>query len=693
MITANQTTPPRPLGRCHLWIFTFLMTLLGGLLMSPLPLFAVSEMTEFQMEMEMEDERSSSEPKISVSNKQSPMLWISAVGKLYMRDQMTSRQRASFFKLLDSHLGIEKDGHLNITTARQTEAQLTQYSQLKVKPFSNIYFDEKINLTGYNGLYLETCVLNRTDEAARFIRYFENGYYPNRSLFVKEELYYKCLYYYLYLTQEHLIQAINTTVAQLSSSPETPPPFKKEDIKGLETMVMVCTELDNLRRRGLSSKTSPWERIFTPDESAWLDATLAYFMDIETHIALNSYDWFKRHLPLSISSLIIAHSLRQTWTEQAVSHRTVLPLMLFINQGTKQFSVEKLFKETLDMLKMDNREVDLVVLSAMKSWLLKQIEQGIKVEDRTTYKKILDELNVCPTGWIFYNLYSCREPLEALKKHADGWERLDREERERLFNTSVQPLYNEARAKIDIVFTDLEKIFGGEEIYGGEYKATSINHIFHRYRGEIDYIFEFLQAGLFEATLSDARLPLANATRSCLHDFTAAFVKAPNLRVNHVNLLGAYTLLFRELSAQGKVSLIIRHERELAEFIRSEKYTLGSVLVHKEDNRYEIYRIIADTYLATPRLRTQALKVAAQSFDLARSYYLEAARREGFISGTLPGALPSDATERDDYERQYEYYQSIAQKLGKKVLLLLPPEDVDLYNRMQDSRNPEGYLL
>jgi len=668
-----------------------LLTTLCALLVGASPLYAISRLSERQLVLE--SSQPNEKPKVSVSNEKNRTLWISTVGQVYMKESLTAKERASLFKILDHRLGIKKDGSLDVTAARQTAAQLSNYTKLKKKPFSNIYFDDKLNLTGYNYVYLETCVLNRSTEAERFIRYFENGFYPNRSLFVKEEYYYKILYYYLYLTQESLVKAVNGAVATLSANPKATPDFPGSRIKSLETTVAVCIELDNLKQRGQDASESPWERIFTSEECAWIDASIAYFTSMETHIALNSYDWFKRYLPLSISSRIIAHSIRQTWVEQSASHRTVLPLMLFINQGTKQFSVEKLFNETLSMLKMDNREVDLVVLSAMKSWLLKQIEQGIKVEDRTTYKKILDELNVCPTGWIFYNLYSCRKPLASLKQYASEWETFDLDKRKRLFDTEVQPLYYDAKTKIDIVFSDLEKIFGGEEIYGSQYKASSINHIFHRYRGEIDYTFEFLQTGLYGENLSEARLPLANASRSCLHDFTAAFVKAPEIRVNHVNLLNAYTLLFRELAAQGKVSILSRHENEMEEFIRSETFQLGSALGHEEDNRYAIYRIIADTYLANPRLRTQALKVAERSFSLARSYYIDAARREGFISGTIPGAFSTDATEVDDYERQYEYYQLIAEKLGKKILLLLPQEDVDLYNRMRDSRNPEGYLL
>ena len=668
-----------------------LLILVFILFLSPLSAEAISKLSEDQLRMENEITAAGS--KISVSNEKARLIWISTVGKLYMKESLSPKDRSSLFKILDHRLGIEKDGRLNITTTRQAAAQLARYTRLKDKPFSNIYFDDRVNLTGYNHIYLETCVLNQNTESNRFIRYFENGFYPNRALFVKEEHYYKILYYYLYLTQGNLVQAINTAVTSLSSNPNAQPAFGKSRIESLETVVEVCAELDNFRRRGLSTKDSPWDHIFTPDESNWIEATIAYFTEMETHIALASYPWFQRHLPLSISSRVIAHNTRQTWMEQSTSHRTVLPLMLFMNKGAKEFSVEKLFNKGLSMLKMDNREVDLVVVSAMKSWLVKQIEQGIKVKDRTTYKKILDELNVCPTGWVFYNLYSCREPLAALKKHADTWETRRKEEKERLFNTQIQALYYDAKTRIDIVFSDLEKVFGAEEIYGGEYKASSINHIFHRYRGEIEYTYEFLQAGLYEEKLSEARLSLANSSKSCLHDFTAAFVKKPSLRVNHVNLLNAYTLLFRELAAQGKVSQITRHENELEELILSQRYQLGSILDHHEDSRYEIYRIISQTYLSSPRLRTRALKVAARSFELARSYYIKAAKREGFISGALPGALSTDATEVDDFERQYEYYQVIAERLGKKILLLLPPEDVNLYNRMQDSRNPEGYTL
>ena len=678
-----------PMQTIHRRVFRLLLLgLTVALVRAPL-VCALSALPESQLELKEDPKKKA---KVSVSTKRSTLLWISTVGQIYMRPSLSERERGILFALLRSHLGIQKDGTLDVTIARQAADQLGRYTRLKKRPFTRAYFDDKLNLTGYNYIYLETCLLNRTLEASRFVSYFEQGFYPNRALFLKEEHYYKILYYYLYLTQETLVASVDNAVATLSANPKATPDFSMERIKSLETTVAVCTELDNLKHRSLSAD-SPWARIFTKGERAWIEASIGYFTGMETHVALSSYDWFKRSLPLSISSRIISHSLRQSWVEQSASHRTVLPLMLFMDHGAKQFSVERLFQETLSMLKMDNREVDLVVLSAMKSWLLKQIRQGIKVGDRSTYKQILDELNVCPSGWIFYNLYSCRPALNALKQDAARWETLPLEARQTLFETQVQPNYRDAKAKIDLVFSDLEMIFGGEEIYGGQYKTSSINHIFHRYRGEIDYTYEFLQSGLYGEGLSTARLPLANASKNCLHDFTAAFVKAPQLRINHVNLLNAYTLLFRELAAQGKVGLISRHEKEMEEFIHADTYRLGAALSHDEDSRYAIYGIIADAYLSNPRLKTRALKVAERSFNLARSYYTEAARREGFISGALPGTLSFQATEVDDYERQYERFQAIGETLGKRVLLLLSREDVELYNRMQDLRNPEGYLL
>ena len=678
-----------PMPTIHRPVFRLLLLgLTVALFWAPLA-YGLSALPENQLELKQDVKK---KVKVSVSTKQSSLLWISTVGQIYMRPSLSDRERGMLFALLRSHLGIRKDGTLDVTVARQASHQLSRYTHLKKRPFTRLYFDDKLNLTGYNYIYLETCLLNRSLDAPRFVSYFERGFYPNRALFLKEEHYYKSLYYYLYLTQGSLVTAVDNAVATLSANPKATPDFSMGRIKSLETTVAVCSELDNLKHRSPTAD-SPWARIFTESERTWIEGSISYFTGIETHVALSSYDWFKRSLPLSIGSRIISHNIRQSWEEQSASHRTILPLMLFMDHGSKQFSVEKLFQETLSMLKMDNREVDLVVLSAMKSWLLKQIRQGIKVGDRSTYKQILDELNVCPSGWIFYNLYSCRPALNALKQDAAHWETLPVKKRQELFETRVEPNYRDAKTKIDMVFSDLEMIFGEEEIYGGQYKASSINHLFHRYRGEIDYTFEFLQSGLYGDDLSQARLPLANTSRNCLHDFTAAFVKAPQLRINHVNLLNAYTLLFRELAAQGKVGVLSRHEKEMEEFILSDTYRLGSALKHEEDSRYAIYGIIADAYLSNPRLKTRALKVAERSLSLARSYYTEAARREGFISGALPGALSTKATEVDDYERQYERFQAISEALGKRALLLLPREDVELYNRMQDVRNPEGYLL
>ncbi len=628
-----------------------------------------------------------------------PSAWIADIGKLYVKDKLSDGELNTFFSSLEKNLGIYPDGKLDLIRAREAQASLYTYSEDPNKEFSNIYFDDKQNLTGYNFIYFELCTVHKDKQSARFKRYFENGFYPNRNLFIAEEYYYKSLYYYLLVSQDGLIKRITQAIDFMNKKPDAEPPFTKEDILTFDTTVKVCAELDEFRIKSSKVIDSPYERIFTKEDRAGLNESIRYFSGINTHNALSSYPWFRANLPLSISAQVIAHDIRETWVDQTMAHRALLPLMLFTSQGSSasgenlQFNVDKLFNDTLETLKLDNREVDIVAMSALKTWLRKQVEHGIKVEDRLKYKDLLDELEVCPSGWIFYNLYGCRKPLEELKQYARTWDTYPVKKRNELFNTNINRIYAEALEKITLVFSDLEKMFGPIQGYGNDQNATSINHIFFRYRGEINYYFEYLQFGLYEKNISAVRFPLANSRKNCLMDFKAAFLNETGRRINHENLLNAYDLLFKELSSQGKISEIIKYEEELESFIMNDTYRLGSLVNHTEDDRYDIYRIIANSYLSNKQLQVRALQVAERSYKLARNYYVNAAASAGYIQGSIPGALSNNCTEIDDFERQFEFYQDIALKLGKKIWLLLPGEDIELYNRLQDLRNPEGFLL
>lgn len=626
-----------------------------------------------------------------------PTTWITDVGELYIKDKLSEQELATLFTTLEKSLGIQPDGSLDLIRAREAMTALYTYSENPDKEFSNIYFDDKQNLTGYNFVYFEMCTVHKDKEGQRFKRYFEKGFYPNRNLFTKEEYYYKSLYYYLLVAQDGLIRKITEAIDVMNKKPDADPPFSREDILTLETTVKVCSELDEFRVKSASVIDSPYERIFTKEDRTGLNESIKYFTSIETHNALLSYSWFKANLPLSISAQVVAQDIRETWIEQTMAHRALLPLMLFTSQAdagsTLQFNVDKLFNDTLNTLKLDNREVDMVAMSALKTWLTKQVEHGIKVEDRLKYKELLDELNVCPTGWIFYNLYGCRKPLEELKTFARTWDTYPEAKRSELFNSKVSALYAEALEKITLVFSDLEKLFGPVQGLGNDQNSTSINHIFFKYRGEISYYYEYLQFGLYDKNLASARFPLANSRKNCLMDFKAAFTNDTTRKINHENLLNAYDLLFKELASQGKISEIMKYEDEMESFISNSTYRLGSLISHEDDDRYNIYRIVANAYLSNKQLQVRALQVAERSYMLARSYYVKAASSAGYIQGDIPGALNTKCTQIDDFERQFEFYQDIALKLGKKIWLLLPGEDIELYNRLQDLRNPEGFLL
>ena len=633
------------------------------------------------------------------TDEQPSNVWISDVGKLYFKEKLTSEDLDRLLSLLEKNLGIQSSGNLDLIKAREAQAALNAYSEDPNKEFSNIYFDDKQNLTGYNYVYFEMCTVHKAQQGERFKKYFEYGFYPNRNLFITEEYYYKSLYYYLLVAQDGLIKRITQAIDHMNKKPDAEPPFTKNDILTFDTTVKVCTELDEFRIKSSKVFDSPFERIFSKDDQRGLNESIAYFTNIDTHIALFSYPWFRANIPLSISAQVVSHDIREAWVDQTMAHRALLPLMLFSGQNGPdtgsgyQFNVDKLFNETLNKLKLDNREVDVVVMSALKTWLRKQVEHGINVEDRMKYKELLDELEVCPSGWIFYNLYSCKKPLEQLKEYAQTWDTYSVAKRNEIFNFKVTTIYAEALDKINIVFADLEKLFGPVQGYGNDQNSSNINHVFFRYRGEISYYYEYLQFGLYEKDISSMRFPLANSRKNCLMDFKAAFMNETSRKTNHENLLNAYDLLFKELSSQGKISEIIKYEEELESFIKNDTYHLGALVSHTDDDRYDIYRIIANSYLSNKQLQVRALQVAERSYNLARNYYISAAASAGYVLGNIPGALNNNCTEIDDFERQFEFYQDIALKLGKKIWLLLPSEDIELYNRLQNLRNPEGFLL
>jgi hypothetical protein len=643
---------------------------------------------------ELETEKLSTEAQESKERKTGE--WIAEIGKIYLQDKMSPKDQDRLLEILELKLGIGQNGHLDIIKTWSAQSALERSANEHNTSGTNenfIYMEDKVNLLGYNYIYFETCTVYKSVHAERFIKYFENGFYPNRSLFIKEANYYKILYYYLYLVQDSLIGKINRTITQLNETPTKAPDFSKEDIKTFCLIVNASTELDNIRLESEVTGDSLFKKTFSLDEQKWINAAVDYFASPETHTALYSYEWFNSNIPLSLTAQVISHDIQLTWKKQAIAYRASLPLMLFADDSSTQTSVKKLFDSTLSKLELDNREVDIMVLSALKTWLSKQIRHGISVDDRIMYSKILSELEVCPSGRIFYNLYTSIGKIEKLKEYTRMWDSLNSDKKNTLFENKIDELYFEATDNLSSVFNDLEKIFGKEKIYGRQIKLNSVNHIFHKYRGESNYYYEYLKLGLFDKETNNTQVPLSNLKNNCLYDFKAAFVKADEKKINHVNLLKAYNLLLRELVRRREINEIRKYEKEIDSFV-SGKHKLGSILAHYDNNLYDIYRLIAYAYISSDkRVQHHALDVARKSFFLAKSYYIEVSREHGYILEGKIGAMDTNYTQTDDYERQFEFYQDIAQKLGKKIQLLLPPEDVGLYNRMRSLRNPKGLLL
>lgn len=619
--------------------------------------------------------------------------WVEQLANLYLQSEIPEKDQAAIFSIIENRLGIREDGTLDLMQSWNTRAQLARYENDSENEFYNLYFEDKLSLIGLNYIYFEICTLYGKKE--RFIRYFINGYTPNKALFPENRQYYKILYYYLYNVQDHLIQQISGTMEVMNQKPPGKPLLTAHDIELLSATVLACTQLDTLDNSGtpVEGGESLFSKVFDEKEQEWIRSTVQWFSGVDTHYAINSYEWCRKNIPLSITGDMIGHRIATDWQKQSLLQRSRLPLMFFSVGEDAAFTIDPLFLSTLELLKLDNREIDLLALSALKAWVSRQVRQGIRVSDRVKYDQILKELKVCPTGWVFYNLYACRQELDTLKQHAENWHNLSADQQAEIFEKEIKPTYYTATGKIDSVMGDLEKIFGKRHTYGQQLKSASINPIFHRYKGEVDYYYEYLHFALIESkNIHTIRLPLSGSRQNCLNEFTAAFVKDKTDKRNHLNLLNAYNLLFRELVRQGDIVRITKHEKQLITLLDAGE-GLGNALTHQENNTYDIYQLIAETYLTHPQFQNRALEIARRSYGLARQYYATAAEEHGFVHDGRIGAINNGCTEVDDFERQYEFYRSVAEKLGKKVQLLLPPEDVRLYNKLQELKEARGFTI
>ncbi|MFZ5563159.1 MAG: hypothetical protein ACOZBW_03850, partial [Thermodesulfobacteriota bacterium] len=504
--------------------------------------------------------------------------WIAEVGRLYM-EQDGKRSPEPLLSLLEEHMGIKATGYLDLVQTWEA-AQDLALADLAAGNYSGtdapwvLLLKEKFSLTGFNYLYFEICMQHRDNYKDRFIRYFEDGFYPNMALFPATAHYYKALYYYLLLVTDDLFKDFGRATTLLSRDPNANPDFISEDkIARFAIATRVATEMDAFVSADLGVETPLSGQVFSANEQAWLKTTIANYTGIDMHSALMSFEWFRTRIPFDISASAISHGIARAWDDQAVAFRTRLPLMLFVDQGGPSVSIESLFGATVEKLRIDNRAVDRMVMAALETWLTKQVRHGIRIEDRLLYNNILAELKVCPTGWIFANLYDCRSDLAALKAYADGWEK--QSSPGSVFQAGVMDSFFNAQEKINRIFGDLEKIFGKA------HAEERVNYIFHQYRGEVYYYFKYLEFETFKGKTSP--FPPAGPEDNFLADFQIALVKEPQNPQNHINLLNGYHLLFRKLFAAGRISDIQKREAEMETFIRG-SYKLGAMLSHRDNN-------------------------------------------------------------------------------------------------------------
>ncbi|MGM0418443.1 MAG: hypothetical protein ACQEQS_06960 [Thermodesulfobacteriota bacterium] len=606
---------------------------------------------------------------------------LNKVYSLYAKSDIKKEEIGYIFSTIENIAGIDDSGKILSEQALKTEIFFKKNSD---KLNSDYVSDQLFNLLGLYYIYLETATFYKQKE--KFINFFENGFFENRDFYSKGKYYYRILYFYLVNTQDEIISKINKAVEVLNKNRESEPDFSEKDINRLEKQIIVSNELIRFIRiseydQELSGIN--FNKIFDSDERQWIKTTAGWFTDTDNFLALYSYEWFSKNIPVSVPTALISDKTALNWEQQSVLQRKKLPLV-FYNDGKNEYktNIDELFNETVKYLKFNNRQIDIIVVSALKSWITKQIKQGVNVEDRLKYKNILEELNVCPSGWIFYNLYELRQHLARLKEISVNWETESEENKGKLFENEVRRHFYSGRDNIDNIFKELKVIFGSSGEYSHLTKENDINYIFHKYQGELYYYYEnIFFSWVKEFSQENVRVPSSDIEKDCVEEFSRAFIKAPEVKANHENLLKAYNLYLNELLYNGSIVKITELNEEFMHLVNDKK--LGSILPNSKNNTYDILHIFANTFIRSPSREDKALDIAIKSFDIAFDYYKKAAEDYGFIVDNQAGALNNKCTEIDDYQREFEFLKKIAEKSGKNIQLIISEEKIKLYNKLR----------
>lgn len=583
------------------------------------------------------------------------------------------------FKFIENFTGIKKSGETNREKALEAKIFIKKtFDKIKTDEVA----EELLNLFGLYYIYAETAALNDQDRLKNF---YEKGFYQDRTFFSKGKYYYKILYYYLVSVAPEMNEKLVNTAQILNKGDDSAPDFNKEDMSRLEVIIFSSNDLLGFVKMGEKSQIDSginFNMIFSEPERNWIKQVAGFYVNTENFFALYSYDWVRANFPQSISTALVSETTALKWKEQSLQNRKRLPLV-FSSEDKDEYktNIDELFTETVKYLKFNNREIDLVVISALKSWLAREIKQGINVEDRLKYQSILKELSVCPSGWIFYNLYELRQKVEKLKDISVNWNTAYADKKDEIFKSEVTPAYYTGKENLKEIFKELNEIFGSSGKNNLYSSSANINYIFHKYKGELNYYYENIFFNWAkDLGKTNVRIPATQVWRDSVEEFRIAFLKNPEVVENHENLLKAYNLFLVELQYNGSILQIMRYQDKFMDLVTENK--LGDPVLSKKNNSYDIFHIFADTSMRTPYNSDKAISIAKNSFNLAYAYYRKAAENYGFVYEDKTGALNNNCTEIDDYEREFEFLKKIAEESGKKIDLVLSPDKIELYNKL-----------
>ena len=409
--------------------------------------------------------------------------WLSQAAKYCKNiDKLKSNQLQKMILFFEEQIGIHADGTIDKPVMLNVKLYLDHFVGQSDDLFPGNIDD--VRLVNILYFYVIACYLSKDHH--KIIHFFENVFYPNKHIFEKNKQYYQITLYYLSIVYAPTINKIN----KLTSSSQKNVVIAQAETKNFLYASLATLELYQLRK---NSKRE-YKQFFQEKERKYLaKGPLNFFTNLKHCINLSNIDWYNEQVPSTACDELMSMSLLQLWNELTDDYRKEMyPVMLFSSDESE--NLQDLHTRLLQILRTNNHNVDLLILSVLKICLNRWVQHECNIYERIKYKKILDSINACPSGSVYYHAYRYNKYSSEIKDFYVSWSKLRIEDKKNLLEEGkpLKRIFDNALIHLHQMFDQLNHFFDMN------LQNNPANYIFFKYRAEFNYYWEYMNFDLIK---------------------------------------------------------------------------------------------------------------------------------------------------------------------------------------------------